>query len=217
MPLATIGPGIERLTGAFVLQSDPLTGCLRLAVFQPPIGIGDRNAVIHIGGRLPRRRRHGQDGLSHAPCSDAYRGWPCSCASWPCASSSSLTWGATLSSGHRPSYLLAHAWRAGRTDGFGGCDLGQSVRIHRSGLGTPRMDGFGCCQLVRCVRNHRMSLRSGVGGGRARQALVHASRSSADQVLITRSMSTPVAAARSQPCGCHSSWPVAWASESIEK
>ena len=33
---------------------------------------------------------------------------------------------------------------------------------------------------------------------------------------MTRSSGTPHSAARSQPCGCHSSWPVAWASVSIE-
>ncbi len=44
-----------------------------------------------------------------------------------------------------------------------------------------------------------------------------ASRSSTGQVLTTRSSGTPCFAARSHPWGCHSSWPVAWASESIEK
>ena len=45
---------------------------------------------------------------------------------------------------------------------------------------------------------------------------VQASRSSIGQVLITRSTGTALCAAFSQPCGCHSSCPVAWASESIE-
>ena len=40
---------------------------------------------------------------------------------------------------------------------------------------------------------------------------------SAGQVFSTRSSGTPTSAARSQPCGCHSSWPVAWASLSIAK
>ena len=45
----------------------------------------------------------------------------------------------------------------------------------------------------------------------------HWSSSSADHLLITRSSGTSHSAARLQPCGCHSSWPVAWASVSIEK
>ena len=54
------------------------------------------------------------------------------------------------------------------------------------------------------------------GSGQVGQAAVQASRSSADIVLMTRSIGTSRSAARSQPCGCHSSWPVAWASVSIE-
>ncbi len=42
-----------------------------------------------------------------------------------------------------------------------------------------------------------------------------ASRSSASIVLITRSSGTSHSAARLQPWGCHSSWPVEWASESM--
>ena len=52
--------------------------------------------------------------------------------------------------------------------------------------------------------------------GFSHRMLVQASRSSADIVLMTRSSGTSRSAARSQPCGCHSSWPVAWASVSIE-
>jgi hypothetical protein len=47
-------------------------------------------------------------------------------------------------------------------------------------------------------------------------ACTQRSRSSTGQVLITRSTGTALCAALSQPCGCHSSCPVAWASESIE-
>ena len=45
----------------------------------------------------------------------------------------------------------------------------------------------------------------------------HASSSSADQVLMTRSAGTPHSAARAHPYACQSSWPGAWASVSMEK
>ena len=50
----------------------------------------------------------------------------------------------------------------------------------------------------------------------AQAARVQANSSSAGHVFTTRSSGTSLAAAISHPCGCHSSWPVAWASESIE-
>ena len=62
----------------------------------------------------------------------------------------------------------------------------------------------------------RTLARPAAGAGRYGPA-VHASSSSIDHELMTRSIGTPRSAARSQPWGCHSSWPVAWASVSIEK
>src|SRR4029078_5796877 len=47
-------------------------------------------------------------------------------------------------------------------------------------------------------------------------AAAQATSSSAGIVVTILSIGTPTSAARSQPCGCHSSCPVAWASESIE-
>ena len=102
VPLATIGPGIERLTSVFVLQGHPFPGGGCLAVLQPPIGIGDRDAVDHITVRPSGCRRRYRGGVSHAPCSDAYRGWPWNGAFWPCASWSSSTW--------RPSLAAPGGW-----------------------------------------------------------------------------------------------------------
>ena len=64
-------------------------------------------------------------------------------------------------------------------------------------------------------RGGRLRPRRWAGFG-SRQAAAHASRSSDDIVLTIRSSGTSRSAARLQPSGCHSSWPVAWASESIE-
>ena len=60
-PRPAVGPGIERLAGAFVLGRDPRRDLGRVAVLQPSVRIGDRVAVEHVDRRLPprrRRRRH---------------------------------------------------------------------------------------------------------------------------------------------------------------
>ena len=92
IPPATIWLGIERLTGALVLQCHPLDGGLRFAILEPPIRIGNGNAVIQVGHHQPRsRRRYGEPGVSHAPCWDAYRGSPSSGAFSPFSSSCAST------------------------------------------------------------------------------------------------------------------------------
>ena len=49
VPLAPVGPSIERLSGSFVLPLDPVLGVRCIAVFQPPIRVGHRDAVIDVG------------------------------------------------------------------------------------------------------------------------------------------------------------------------
>ena len=45
VPPSPIGTGIERLTGAGVLGGHPLVDLGRVAVLQPPVGVGDVDAV----------------------------------------------------------------------------------------------------------------------------------------------------------------------------
>ena len=66
VPPAPVGPGIERLSGSFVLGGDPLGTSADVAVFQPPVRIGDVDAVKDVdhvlapGGRCRRDTGGGQ-------------------------------------------------------------------------------------------------------------------------------------------------------------
>ena len=120
MPLPTIGPGIERLTGTFVLLRHPGPGFVSIAIFQPAVRIRDRNAVEDVDDRLPMCGGRSRNWMvTHDPYWVVYRGWPWSGASWPYASSSSLTWVPRLTV--RPNESTEH--RAGFSAGVNGSGI----------------------------------------------------------------------------------------------
>ena len=88
---------------------------------------------------------------------------------------------------------------------------GRGHRRRHAGRHDPRsLPSYGAAR--------RPELPSPGSSGQTRQARdsVQASRSSAVMRVDDPLDRTSPLAARSQPCGCHSSWPVAWASLSIE-
>ena len=92
VPPAPGGPSSERLARSAVVCCHPFGDFRGFAVLQPPIRVGHLDAVIDVGLRTsPGGGCRGYGCVSHAPCSDAYRGWPCCDAGAPCASWSSST------------------------------------------------------------------------------------------------------------------------------
>ena len=58
VPRPTIGEGIERLAAPLVLRRHPRAGVGGVARLQPPVGIGDLDAVEDIDHPVPAGGRH---------------------------------------------------------------------------------------------------------------------------------------------------------------
>jgi hypothetical protein len=88
LPAVSAGPCVEQSAGVRVLRLHPRCDLGRVAVLEPPVRIGDVDAVEGVDEILtPCRRRTGAGGVSHAPCSGACRGSP-----WSGAASPSSSW-----------------------------------------------------------------------------------------------------------------------------